>query len=64
MQIVQNRAVLVDTRTPNKITEVIPKAAIVRQVELPNGQLGSTVAVNWTLRNTKILHNLGFKKVP
>ena len=64
MEIVQNRAVLVNTRQPHKITEVLPKATVVKQVTLPNGQVGSTVAVPWTLRGTKILHNLGFKKVP
>ena len=64
MEIVNNRAVLVNTKQPNKITEVIPKATVVKQVALPNGQLGSTVAVPWSLRNTKLLHNLGFKKVP
>lgn len=64
MEIVQNRAVLVNTRKPHLITEVVSGSEIVKQVQLPNGQVGSTVAVKWTLRNTKILHNLGFKKVP
>jgi len=64
MEIVQNRAVLVNTRKPHLITEVVEKATVVKQVPLPNGQVGSTVAVPWTLRHTKILHNLGFKKVP
>jgi SNF2 family DNA or RNA helicase len=64
MEIVQNKAVLVNTRHPHKITEVIEKATIVQQTELPNGQVGSTVAVPWNMRNTKILRNLGFKKTP
>jgi superfamily II DNA or RNA helicase len=64
MEIVQNRAVLVNTRKPHLITEVVSKATVVKQTPLPNGQMGSTVAVPWTLRYTKILHNLGFKKVP
>lgn len=64
MEIIQNKAVLVNTRRPHLITEVISRSAVVKQVPLPNGQVGSTVAVPWTLRHTKILHNLGFKKVP
>ena len=64
MEIVQDRAVLLNTRKPHLITEVIPNSQVVKQVALPNGQTGSTVAVKWTLRNTKLLHNLGFKKVP
>lgn len=64
MEIIQNKAILVNTRKPHLITEVLEKAAIVKQVPLPNGQTGSTVAVPWNLRHTKILHNLGFKKVP
>lgn len=64
MEIVQNRAVLVNTRKPHLITEVLPKATVVKQIPLPDGQTGATVAAPWTLRNTKILHNLGFKKVP
>ena len=64
MEIVQDRAVLVNTRKPHLITEVVEKATVVKQVALPNGQVGATVAVPWNLRYTKILHNLGFKKVP
>ena len=64
MEIVQNKAVLVNTRAPHKVTEVIRDAHIVKEVGLPNGQTGYTIAVKWTLRNTKILHNLGFKKAP
>ena len=64
MEIVQDRAVLVKTRKPHLITEVLPDSHVVQQVNLPYGEVGSTVAVKWTLRNTKILHNLGFSKVP
>lgn len=64
MEIVQNKAVLVNTRAPHKITEVIKDAHVVKEVPLPKGQTGYTVAVKWTLRNTKILRNLGFKKTP
>ena len=64
MEIVENRAVLVDTRKPHLIIEVLPESQVIKQVLLPGGHTGSTVAVKWTLRNTKILHNLGFRKVP
>ena len=63
MEIVQDRALVVRTRNPAKITEVIPKSAVMKEVALPNG-LGYEVAVKWTLPNTKILHNLGFRKAP
>mgnify|MGYP003335367165 FL=1 len=63
MEIVQDRALIVRTRDPSKITEVIPKSAITKEVSFPSGK-GYEVAVKWTLPNTKILRNLGFKKVP
>lgn len=63
MEIVQDRALLVRTRNPDKITEVIPKSAITKEVTFSSGK-GYEVAVKWTLANTKILRNLGFKKAP
>ena len=63
MEIVEDRALIVRTRNPEKITEVIPKSAITKEVSLPNGK-GYEVAVKWNLPNTKILRNLGFKKAP
>ena len=63
MEIVQDRALIVRTRDPSKITEVIPKSAITKEVSFASGK-GYEVAVKWTLPNTKILRNLGFKKVP
>jgi SNF2 family DNA or RNA helicase len=63
MEIVANRAVVLRTRNPYKITEVLPQSQIVKELDTPKGK-GYEVAVKWTLGNTKILHNLGFKKVP
>lgn len=63
MEIFQDRALIVRTRNPHKITEVIPKAVVAKEVLLPNGK-GYEVAVKWDLPNTKILRNLGFKKAP
>jgi SNF2 family DNA or RNA helicase len=63
MEIIQDRAVVLRTRDPNKITQVIPHAAITKEIALSSGT-GYEVAVRWTLPNAKILHNLGFKKVP
>ena len=57
------RAVVVRTRTPEKITQVIPKSHIVKEVMTPKGK-GYEVAVFWSLPNTKILRNLGFKSAP
>lgn len=63
MEIVQNRALVLCTRNPDRVTEVIPQSKIVEEVTTPNGT-GYRVAVKWSLQNAKILQNLGFKKVP
>lgn len=63
MDIIDNKAVLVTTRKPEKITEVIEQSKVIEQVQTPNG-VGYRVAVKWTLRNAKLLQMLGFKKVP
>lgn len=63
MEIIDNRALLLKTRDPNKVTQVIPKSRILREVPTPQG-LGYEIAVQWSLPNAKILNNLGFKKVP
>ena len=59
MEIVEGKAILVNTRTPEKITQVIKKARVVEEI---NGV--SRVLVHWDLRTSFILRNLGFKKVP
>lgn len=58
MEILDNKAVLIRTRTPQKYT-VIPKSRIVE--EFPGG---ATVAVFWGLDEARVLRNLGVKKVP
>jgi SNF2 family DNA or RNA helicase len=63
MEIVGNKALLLRTRSPEKVTRVIPNSHVVKEVLTPNGP-GYEIAVHWTLPNAKILHNLGFKKVP
>lgn len=63
MEIINNRALLLRTRDPHKITEVIPKSHIVKEVMTAKGK-GYEVAVFWSLPNAKILRNLGFKGVP
>jgi len=61
MEIVQDRALVVRTRNPAKITEVIPKSAVMKEVTLPNG-LGYEVAVKWTLPNNKNTAQSGLQK--
>ena len=63
MEIVDNRAVVVRTKNPDKITQVIQKSAVTKEVAFASGK-GYEVAVQWTLPNAKILRNLGFSKVP
>jgi SNF2 family DNA or RNA helicase len=59
VQIVDNKAVLLTTKHPHRILQVIPKAQIV-------GQRGdkSRVLVHWGLEEAKVLRNIGFKTVP
>ena len=59
MQIIDNKAVLINTRTPNKYT-VIPKSKIVAD----HGNGGYTVAVYFGLDEMRVLRNLGVKKAP
>ena len=59
MEIVQNKALLLGTRNPEKITQVIQKAKVVGERDGV-----SRVLVHWDLPNAFILRNLGFKKVP
>jgi SNF2 family DNA or RNA helicase len=59
MEILDNKAVLIRTRTPHKYA-VIPKSRIVED----NGSGGYTVAVYWGLDEMRVLKNLGVRKVP
>ena len=58
MEIVDNKAVLIRTRNPEKF-KVIPKSKVVEQY--PNGY---TVAVYWGLDEMRVLKNLGVKNAP
>lgn len=59
MEIIDNRAVLIRTRSPEKYT-IIPRSKVVET--LPNG--GYTVAVAWGLDEMRVLRNLGVKTAP
>lgn len=55
MQIVDNKALVVETSDPSLITQNIKKSANVG---------GNTVAVNWGLKEAQTLASLGFSSVP
>lgn len=55
MEIVQNKALLLNLKHPNKVTTVIPKSK-----DLGNGQ----VLVNWGLEEAQVLKNLQIKNIP
>ena len=55
MRIVQNKAVLLKTKDPGRITTVIPKSKRVDQHH---------VLVHWGFDECRVMHNLGYKKVP
>ena len=62
MEILANNALLVRTKNPAKVTEIIQKSKVIKEYEASSG-VGYEVAVHWTLGNAHILKNLGFKKV-
>lgn len=55
MQIIDNKALLLNVRNPGRITTVIPKSK-----DLGNGK----VLVHWNLEETQVLKNLKIKNVP
>ncbi len=59
MEIVQNRALLLKVRDPNRITAVIPKSKILHH----DGEVAQ-VLVNWDLEEATVLKNLRIKGVP
>jgi len=59
VQILDNKAVLIRTRYPDKYT-VIPKSRIINRDDAG----GYTVAVFWGLDEMRVLKNLGVKQVP
>lgn len=58
MEVVEGRALLVNTRSPDKITQVIRKSKVVDKA----GDI-YRVLVHWDLGSAHVLRNLGFKKV-
>jgi SNF2 family DNA or RNA helicase len=58
MEIIDNRAVLLRTRCPEKFS-LIPKHKVVR--EIPGG---AEVLIHLGLDEVRVLHNMGYKKVP
>lgn len=59
MQILENRALLFNTRNAQQITALIPKSAIIAS----NGDVDK-VLVNWGFDEVQLLRNLGIKNVP
>jgi SNF2 family DNA or RNA helicase len=55
VQIVENKALLLNVKNPNRITEVIPRSKV-----LDSGQ----VLVKWGLEEAQVLKNLRIKNVP
>jgi SNF2 family DNA or RNA helicase len=58
MEVLANSALVVRTKNPDKITQVIQKSKVIKE-----GHGVHDVAVHWSLGNAMILKNLGFKKV-
>jgi SNF2 family DNA or RNA helicase len=59
VQIIENKALLVETRAPEAITGVLKKAAVVG-----SRQGKSKVAVHWGLKEAQVLTALGHDEVP
>lgn len=59
MEIIDNRALLLRVRDPQRITSVIPKSKLIDE---ENGI--SKVLVNWDLEEAQVLKNLRIKNVP
>lgn len=60
MKIIENKAVLLQLKNPNRVTEVIPKSKVIAEPQ--PGKY--SVLVNWGPEEVQVLHNLGFTKVP
>jgi hypothetical protein len=59
MQIVENKALLLRLRNPERVLATIPKAQVVAQ-----HPQGAEVLVHWGLDEARVLRNLGVKRVP
>ena len=55
MQIIEDKALLLKVRNPNRITEVIPKSKVMDD---------GSVLVKWGLEEAQVLKNLRIKNVP
>lgn len=61
MEIVDNRALKLTLRNPSKVTEVIPKSAIIKHHKEQNIY---EVLVHWGIEEALVLKNLNIKNVP
>ena len=59
MEIVDNRALLLKVRNPNRITDIIPKSKVIA-----THKDHSEVLVHWGLDESRILYNLKIKDIP
>jgi hypothetical protein len=59
VQIIDNRALLLKVRNPDRITTVIPKSKVLSD----DGEIAE-VLVNWDLEESIVLKNLKIKDVP
>ena len=59
MEIIENKALLLKVRDPNRITAVIPKSKVIED----DGEVAK-VLVNWDLEEAIVLKNLRIKDVP
>lgn len=60
MQIIENRALQLKLRNPNRVLEVIPKSKIIGE----NDDGSSNVLVHWGIEEAQVLKNLRIKNVP
>ena len=59
MQIIEDKALLFNTRKAGQITAIIPKSKVIDS----NGEVDQ-VLVNWGFDEVQLLRNLGIKEVP
>lgn len=59
MQVIENKALLFNTRKAGQITAIIPKSKVIES----NGDV-DRVLVNWGFDEVQLLRNLGIKEVP
>ena len=59
MQVIENKALLFNTRKASQVTALIPKSKIINS----NGDVDQ-VLVNWGFDEVQLLRNLGIKEVP